>query len=138
MSYKTLILKITPTFVHQFIRDVYFVLKMLPNYLYDFRRFLVYSGMNKSRGYQSERAAHITLFYHQVEKGLSLAEPRPGFGMTIIPRLLSDVDSYVSTYGLVMPATAALGALENYVGFNDRLGHDASYVRDRLNQIKQK
>lgn len=138
MSYKTAILRLTPGFVHEFIRDVYFSLRMLPNYLYDFRRFLVYSGMNKSRAFQSERAAHITLFYHQVEKGLSLANPRPGFGMTVIPRLLSDVDAYISAYGLVSPATTALAALQSYVDFNCRVGHEASYVCERLGQIKQK
>ncbi len=138
MSYKTIILRLTPVFVHEFIRDVYFSLKMLPNYIYDFRRFHRYSGMNKSRACQIERAAHITLFYHQVEKGLSLAKPRPGFGMTIIPRLLNDVDTYISAYGVVVPATTALAALQSYVDFNSRVGHDACYVRDRLNQIRQK
>jgi nitroreductase len=138
MSYKTVILRLAPGFVHQFVRDVYFALRMLPNYFYDFRRFLVYSGVNKSRGYQAERAARITLFYHQVEKGLSLANPRPGFGMTVIPRLLNDVDAYISAYGLVMPATTALAALQSYVDFNTQAGQDASYVRERLAQIKEK
>lgn len=138
MSYKTIILRLTPSFVHELIRDVYFTLMMLPNYFYDFKRFLLYSGMNKSRAYQAERAAHITLFYHQVEKGLSLVNPRPGFGMIIIPRLLNDLDAYISAYGLVMPAPTALAALQSYVDFNSRVGHEASYVRDRLIQIKRK
>lgn len=138
MSYKKIVLRFTPNFVHEFVRDVYFILRMLPNYLYDFKRFLLYSGLNKSRAYQSERAARITLFYHQVEKGLSLANPRPGFGMTVIPRLLNDVDAYISAYGLVAPATTAMAALQNYVDFNSLCGHESDYVRDRLAQLMQK
>jgi nitroreductase len=138
MSYKILILRFTPKYVHIFVRDIYFIFRMLPNYFYDFKRFLLYSGLNKSRTYQAERASRITLFYHQVEKGLSLANPRPGFGMTVIPRLLNDIDTYIAAYGLVVPATTALAALKNYVEFNNRCAHDVSYVRDHLKQIIQK
>ena len=138
MSYKTLILRLTPSVVHLLVRDIYFVLRMLPNYLYDFRRFLKYSGLNKSRGYQNERAARSTLFYHQVEKGLSLARPRPGFGMQIIPRLLDDVDAYIGTYGITAPAPTAIAALHSYVDFSNRVGHDATYVSNRLAQIEQR
>ncbi len=138
MSYKTVILRLTPRVIHGFVRDVYFILRMLPNYLYDFHRFLRYSGLNKSRGYQTERAARITLFCHQVEKGLSLASPRPGFGMQVIPRLLDDVDVYIGIYGITAPAPTAIAALHGYVEFSNRVGYDATYIRDRLNQIEQK
>lgn len=138
MSYKIFILNATPGFLHVLIRDAYFALRMIPNYLYDFKRFLIYSGLNKSRGTQKERAARIVLFYHQVEKGLSLATPRPGFGMTVIPRLLNDIDAYVGTYGAVVPATTAMAVLQSYVAFNKRHGVDADFVRNRLEEIYRK
>lgn len=111
---------------------------MLPNYLYDFKRFLIYSGVNKSRGVQAERAARIVLFYHQVEKGLSLSQPRPGFGMTVIPRLLDDIDTYIGAYGALTPATTALAALQSYVDFNVRQGAPAEMVSRRLGEILRK
>lgn len=138
MSYKSFVLKATPDFLHIFIRDVYFILRMVPNYLYDFRRFLVFSGMNKSRKTRAERAARIVLFYHQVEKGLSLAQPRPGFGMTVIPRLLDDVEAYVAAYGVEAPATTAMAALRSYVEFNERHGVAADKVKQRLEAIQRK
>lgn len=138
MSYKTLVLKVTPGFLHVLIRDVYFACRMLPNYLYDFRRFLTYSGLNKSRGRQAERAARIVLFYHQVEKGLSLAQPRPGFGMTVIPRLLADVDAFIENYGAVAPATTAIAALARYVEFNKSHGVASDFVVMRLEEIFRK
>lgn len=138
MSYKTFILKSTPDFMHILIRDVYFVLRMIPSYAYDFKRFLVYSGLNKSRKTKEERAARIVLFYHQVEKGLSLAHPRPGFGMNVIPRLLDDVDAYITAYGAVTPATTAMAALQSYVDFSERQGVSSILVSRRLEEIKIK
>lgn len=138
MSYKSVILRFVPRFAHEVIRDAYFFTRLVGNCLYDLRRFLAFSGLNKSRGFRSERAARITLFYHQVEKGLSLAAPRPGFGMQVIPRLFDDVDRYVSDYGLTEPATTALAALSNYLQHHDKIGHDAKFVRERLAYIKKK
>ena len=138
MAYKKIILKATPIFLHVMVRDVYFILRMIPNYLYDFNRFLVYSGVNKSRKTRAERAARIVLFYHQVEKGLSLGQPRPGFGMNVIPRLLDDIDSFVSAYGAVTPATTAIAALHSYVDFNRRHGVAVDLVSSRLNEIQLK
>jgi nitroreductase len=138
MNYKKVILRYTPTFAHKLIRDAYFAMRMLPDYVYDFRRFLFYSGMNKSRWLQSERAASLTLFYHQVEKGLSLPNPRPGFGMKVIPRLLDEIDAYFTDFGISEPAATAFAAMSEYVAFHERIGHDAQYVQGRLAAIVTK
>ena len=136
MSYKTLLLRFTPRWAHRLGRDLYFALRLLPNVVYDTRRFLVHSGLNRSRNHKAEHAARVTLFYHQVEKGLSLATPRPGFGMGVIPRLLADTEAYVRRYGWEHPATTAVCALRAYVGFNDRAGQDVSFVTQRLAAIE--
>lgn len=136
MSYKTTLLRLTPRWAHRFGRDAYFALRLLPNVLYDSRRFLVHSGLNRSRDHKSEQAARVTLFYHQVEKGLSLASPRPGFGQPIVRRLLQDIESYVRRHGWEHPATTAVCALRAYVAFNDRVGHDVDFVKQRLAQIE--
>ncbi len=138
MSYKKTILRLTPEWAHRFLRDVALTFRMLPNYYYDFWRYLTYSGMNKSRGYRSERAARITLIYHQVEKGLSLANPRFGFGMKVIPRLLDDIDTYFGRFGIEEPAKTAMASLTAYVGFHERNGHEAAFVKKRLEDIKRK
>ncbi len=111
---------------------------MLPNYSYDFWRYLAHAGMNISRSNRSERAARITLIYHQVEKGLSLANPRFGFGMKVIPGLLHDVDVYVGRFGIEEPAKTAMAALAAYVGFHERSGQEADFVKKRLAEIKRK
>jgi nitroreductase len=138
MLLKKRILRYTPPLLHKLLRDVYFSVKLLPCYAYDYKRFLSYSGLNKSRDSKTERAARITLFYHQVEKGLSLASPRSGFGMTVIPGLLDDVDAYLADYGIAEPATNAIAALFGYLDHHERIGHPVDYVRSRLLAILDK
>ncbi|HEY8097524.1 MAG TPA: nitroreductase family protein [Methylobacter sp.] len=138
MSYKKLILRYAPPILQKLLRDLYFSSKLLPGYSYDYWRFLAYSGLNKSRDSQPERAARITLFYHQVEKGLSLASPRSGFGMTVIPGLLDDVDAYFAEYGITEPATTAIAALLSYVDYHERIGFQVDYVCSRLLAILDK
>ncbi|MCK9620225.1 MAG: nitroreductase family protein [Methylobacter sp.] len=138
MLLKKRILRYTPPLLHKLLRDAYFSVKLLPCYAYDYKRFLSYSGLNKSRDSKTERAARITLFYHQVEKGLSLASPRSGFGMTVIPGLLDDVDTYLADYGISEPATNAIAALFNYLDYHERIGHPVDFVRGRLFSILDK
>lgn len=135
---KRLLSRYAPPALLRLSRDVYFSLRLLPGYAYDYRRFLVFAGLNKSRPRQEERAARITLHGHQVEKGLSLAMPRPGFGMAVIPDLLRDIDGYCTCYGVIEPATAALAALDRYIAFHDRIGHPMPAVADPLKRLLER
>lgn len=130
MSYKSFLLRLAPSWSHKLARDVHFALRLLPNVVYDAGRFLRFSGMNRSRQHKSEHASRVILFYHQVEKGLSLAEPRPGFGEAVIGRLLADTRAYVVRYGWEYPATSAVHALRAYVRFNR--SHGRADVSDRV------
>ncbi len=132
MSFKKLIWKITPNAVHGLLREVYFILQLIPATWYDYLRFLRYSGLNKSHRYRNVQAARITMTYHQIEKGLSLATPRPGFGKEVIDRLFTALEPFIVRFGLVPPATTAISALNAYVRFNEGAGLDMSEIRKRL------
>lgn len=138
MSLKSLVVRHAPAGVSRRLRDLYFAIKLMPAAIHDYLRFLNHSGMNKSRDSREERAAHITLFCHQVEKGLSLPDPRPGFGMTVIPGLLDDVDAFVGRYGLTHPAATAIATLQAYLDHHERIAHPVDYVRDRYLSILEK
>jgi nitroreductase len=135
MSLKQLVWRVTPPATHRLIRHVHFTLRLLPNAMYDFRRFLLYSGLNKSRGLPGEHAAQVVLAYHQIEKGLSLAEPRPGFGKDVVERLLRAMTRFVALHGWVAPATVALQVLREYMAFNETAGVDMTALRARLAQL---
>ena len=89
---------------------------------YDARRFLSYSSSLVPVLDQQNLAARITERYHAVEKGLSLPEPRPGFGIAPVGAVLRLTERYVSRYGKDDVVEAAYGALSAYVAFNQAAG----------------
>lgn len=132
MSFKKLVWRITPAFTQCWLRNVFFAFRLLPNVWYDTRRYFIYSGINKSRQYQGEQAARITMAYHQLEKGLSYAAPRPGFGQEVAARLLSAIEPFVTRYGFIAPATTALVCLNAYVAFSEGTGVDMAVLKARI------
>jgi nitroreductase len=122
LALKKFIWKITPGWLHHTIRSAFFFTRLLPNYAYDLFRFLRLSGINKSNNYREERAARITMFYHQIEKGLSLKATRPAFGMAVLPQLLGLLDEYFRDHGAHAPGTTAMAALREYLAFNESMG----------------
>ncbi len=137
MFLKKLIWRITPAFTHRWLRNVFFAFRLLPNVWYDTWRYFVYSGLNKSRQYQGEQAARITMAYHQLEKGLSYAVPRPGFGQEVVARLLAAVEPFVGRYGFIAPATTALGVLGAYIEFNEAAGVDMNALKARITDLSK-
>ena len=129
--------RITPNFMHYWLRNLFFALKLAPNVWYDAVRFYRYSGINKSRQYQGEQAARITMTYHQLEKGLSYAKPRPGFGADVVTRLLTVIEPYIKQYGLVAPATTAIGVLNAYIAFNESVQVDMTALKMRVANLSQ-
>lgn len=136
MSFKNTLMRYTPGFVLANYRNLTGLLSLAPNVLYDMKRFFRYSGMNKSRGYMGEQAARITMAYHQLEKGLSMAVPRPGFGKEPLERLLTRLDPFIRKYGLVPPATNSLAVLDAYMEFNEKAGLDMSELRSRVDKLR--
>ena len=126
---------VTPNFMHGWVRNIFFILRLAPNFWYDAMRFYRYSGINKSREFRGEQAARITMAYHQLEKGLSYAQPRPGFGVEVVARLFLAIEPYIKQHGLIAPATTALGVLQAYVAFNESVQIDMSTVKARMANI---
>lgn len=136
MILKTVIWRIMPNFTHLWIRNLYFFVRLIPNIFYDAWRFFTYSGLNKSRHFQGEQAARITMAYHQLEKGLSFASPRPGFGKKVVSRLISAIEPFVSKYGFISPATTAVGVLKSYIAFNESNNIDMSETKRSIEKLE--
>lgn len=133
---KKMIWRIMPNFTHLWIRNLYFAGRLIPNACYDAWRFFAYSGLNKSRDYQGEQAARITMAYHQLEKGLSFASPRPGFGRKSATRLISAIEPFVNRYGFIPPATTAVGVLKSYITFNELNDIDMSETKRSVEKLE--
>ena len=129
--------RVTPHYTHGWIRKLFFILHLAPSIWYDAKRFYRYSGINKSREFQGEQAARITMAYHQLEKGLSYAQPKPGFGVDVVARLFLAIEPFIEKYGFIAPATTAFAVLRAYVSFNESVNIDMSAVIARLAKINQ-
>lgn len=65
-------------------------------FLYDFRRYAAYSGRDET---EEDRIALINLVCHGLEKGFTMPDFRPGFGVEKMRELLVLCDQFVAEYG---------------------------------------
>lgn len=63
-----------------------------------------------------------------MEKGLSLSEPRPGFGEKPIGELIDYIELYVRNFGVEDVVRDAVGALNAYLRFNEASGINKSLI----------
>lgn len=106
------------------------------NYIYDFKRFLKWSGIHHRCKTQTHLRAMITMDYHRIEKGLSLKEPRVGFGQEVIQMLLSNLDEYKEKYGIDETFQIALNSLFTYYKFNVDRGHKNEKIYEIITGLK--
>ena len=85
----------------------------------DWRIFRRWSGLHEHDA-QPVLEARILKAYHRLEKGLALAQPRPGFGPDAVALLLRDLDRYIGLYGPDHVTRAAINTLQAYLQFNAR------------------
>jgi len=97
------------------------VLSLVGEYVQDLTQFVRFNGYSPFVPYQKRLAYRLLIEAHTVEKGLALPAPRPLFGRDKIEYLLGALDQYDLNESY-LPAQMALGALEAYKAFNERLG----------------
>ncbi|MBB3153303.1 nitroreductase [Paenibacillus endophyticus] len=93
--------------------------KIINNYIYDIKRYIKYSS-SVADNKRLKLEAQITAKYHVIEKGLSMPEPRVGFGKDRVNRLIFLLDRYICK-GYCVETTqiqAAIQVLDKYFEFN--------------------
>jgi nitroreductase len=89
---------------------------------YDQQQFCRHAGMlNMER--RGSMQAQIVKTYHRLEKGLALAQPKPGFGGEVAAALSAKVDGYVARHGADVCTLRALETVEEHIAYNDGVGH---------------
>lgn len=95
---------------------------LMPAFSYDLVRYWRYSSsLGATRSRMNLKAA-ITERYHSIEKGLSLPNPRPGFGSKPLKSLLDLVEVYVADFGNDDLIMTVRGVLTAYLEFNVAAG----------------
>lgn len=85
-------------------------------FIYDAARFIRYSAPRWTPRNAAHFEAMVTLEYHAIEKGLSLKEPRLGFGKRRISDLASMIRTYTPRYSMRPQVHQAINALHEYQG----------------------
>ncbi|MEO0514846.1 MAG: nitroreductase [Planctomycetota bacterium] len=111
-------------------------IKLLRNYRYDQKRFHRWSAISKNQGRKMNLWSLITMDYHRIEKGLSLPEPRPGFGRYAVDKLLTNIDLFHSLYGYDDVFKTSMFTLEAYREFNINAGFNYDDLWLRVDQLK--
>jgi len=91
----------------------------LRNYLYDLRRFLKHSSARTPEPSIPAMEARVIKYYHMIEKGLALPEPRLGFGKAPLDILVDMVPRLEAKAGPSLATRGARGALKAYVDYHD-------------------
>jgi len=91
------------------------------DHLYDLRRYWRWSHGTDTERTRGQSLHALYKGYHGVEKGLSLAEPRPGFGRDKIVQLQARLRAHGGRYGAadLAPALAALHCYDRFGRAND-------------------
>ena len=87
------------------------------DYLNFFNNSSVIVGINKNK---DTLLGAITIDYHRLEKGLTLKEVKPKFGMWFIPSLINNIIEFKKKYGDHIVIEAALAAISSYLDFHKK------------------
>lgn len=123
--------ELNPTPLRVFIKSLKQVPYLAGNYFYDMQRYLKHSS-TLGYGGKNKLRARIIAIYHNVEKGLSLPAPRPGFGEANLSYLLSALDLYLLRHGVDDSLCAPSSALAAYVDFNRTAGNEDFPEKQRI------
>ena len=108
--------------------------KIFFDLFYDASRYIKYSStfhLNTSRNLRSR----ITSKYHEIEKGLSLSQPRVGFGAERLNELLTLINEYIERFGKDSSLASPVGALRAYIKFHEDKGiYDFPY-KDSIGKL---
>ncbi|MCP4380148.1 MAG: nitroreductase [Hyphomicrobiales bacterium] len=114
--------------------DTRTALTLASNFWYDFRRFARASFVYGRRNQENQRAM-IHILFHSIEHGLSLPEPRPGFGREKVDSLIRKTESYIAEFGPDRSTESALSALDGWIAFNRSADVDVDDVARNLDRL---
>lgn len=115
-----------------------FLCGLVACYFHDFRRYYRaaskgHEGVCVGLPRYTELKSWIAADTHKIEKGLSLQEPRPGFGMPVVRRLMEHLEVFQRTFGKERMTRVAVNTLLAYCRFNrDRGLEDAALYEEVL------
>ncbi|MDB9430536.1 nitroreductase family protein [Microcystis aeruginosa CS-555/01A07] len=127
-----------PTLAKKIYIEIRFAVSLAANYYYDFKRYFRFSATADPYRTKLRHQGRIIAHYHVIEKGLSLKNPKTGFGVDIINNLLLILKDYQEKYGLDEVGQVALNVLFSYHQFNLDKALDNQGLYKQLIEIEEK
>ncbi|WP_010648176.1 nitroreductase family protein [Oceanobacillus massiliensis] len=134
---KKIIKKIIPHFVFERLKRLLNLIKLNKNYFNEMRRYSKYSFELTKNKTQRHLESNLIFFYHKIEKGLSLPNPRVGFGEKKVYHLLELVKVYYNRFGWDKTAQVSLNTLFAYYKFNKDHNLDLKDLYIELEELKK-
>jgi nitroreductase len=128
----------TPQWIKTTFNILYSRWRLINNCIYDYRFYKRWSGLPRLSPSRINLRALITMDYHRIEKGLSLREPRPGFGKYHVEKLVRNLHSYVSRYEADSTVVVAVNVLRAYREFNQRHDSVDQRIHDEIGNLEQR
>lgn len=116
---------------------LYILTQLNYNYLIDLITFAKYSGTFNSEKTQLHHEASLIFYYHKIEKGLSLPNPRVGFGKENVYHLVSLLEDYFKKYGWDEVSKVTLNTLYSYYYFNEKNGKKIDDIYNRIDRLNK-
>lgn len=111
-------------------------IRLILNYYQDMEKFKKYSFDFTSNKTRRHHEADLIFYYHKIEKGLSLPNPRVEFGKKNVEHLLFILENYVNKYGWDDISITALNTLFKYYHFNKQNNRQLDELFTRIDKLK--
>lgn len=110
---------------------------LIRDFIYDARRYATWSHGTGNDKYRSQRERALIKAFHGFEKGMSLIEPRPGFGADKARLLIEKIEDFQKHHGLTGMAITAIDVLRAYRDFNSQHQVSQPWLDEWLSRFSQ-
>lgn len=121
------------------IRYLYMWFKCLNDYLSDFNLYMTFNYNNPFRHGEKALLAKMLRQTHTIEKGMSIAKPRIGFGVSKINELIEMIDQYIEqSYDTSKTGFKnAISTMASYRNFQEKMGYKNKELFGRISTYEK-
>lgn len=132
---KNVIKKMVPSIIYKKLRLLKRAPSLFGGALYDISRFIRFSSAVNYNDDEAKLRAIITATYHNIEKGLSLPQPRLGFGKENLSKLIGYLDEHIARFGISSHLNVPISVIGKYVEFNELNGHEVPKIKETWQRL---
>lgn len=129
--------KLLPPVLQEKLRRIIYSMQLKRDLYLDLKRYSKHSFTLSSEKSKRHYEADLIFYYHKIEKGLSLPNPRPGFGEKNVNLLISKIEYYTKKYGWDEVSLVSLNSLISYYKFNEKSNLNSEIFLDRIEKLEK-